>query len=301
MIPIVDSILNAPRESSSWRDFMNTQEKIHQTQSGNIHYWVTPGKPEKPCLVFLPGLTADHRLFDKQLPAFAEYNCLVWDAPAHAASRPFALDFSLEDMARYLHEILTAEGVGSFVLIGQSLGGYIAQCYLALYPGTVSGFVSIDSASLSRKYFSGWELALLKNTRWMYEIIPWKWLLNWGITGTSQTPYGRELMKKTWSVYTREEFLDLADHGYRILAEAVEARPEYRIDCPAFLLCGEKDAAGSTKSYNRRWTKEDGLPLVWLKNAGHNSNTDVPEEVNRLILEFLQSGAVTRPYGMIDG
>ena len=162
MIPIVDSILNAPRESSSWRDFMNTQEKIHQTQSGNIHYWVTPGKPEKPCLVFLPGLTADHRLFDKQLPAFAEYNCLVWDAPAHAASRPFALDFSLEDMARYLHEILTAEGVGSFVLIGQSLGGYIAQCYLALYPGTVSGFVSIDSASLSRKYFSGWELALLK-------------------------------------------------------------------------------------------------------------------------------------------
>lgn len=268
---------------------MTALEKVYSAPSGNIRYWLTPGEPEKPWLVFLPGLTADHHLFDQQIPAFPEYNRFVWDAPAHAASRPFRLDFSMDDMARYLHGILEAEGIQRPVLIGQSLGGYVAQCYLALYPGTVSGFISVDSAPLSRKYFSGWELALLKNTRWMYAAIPWKWLLKWGISGTSRTPYGRELMEKTWAVYTREEYLDLADHGYRILAEAVEARPEYGIDCPALLLCGEKDAAGSVKSYNRRWTKEDGLPLVWLKGAGHNANTDVPEEVNRRIGEFLDS------------
>lgn len=268
---------------------MDISEKLYGTKSGTIHYWVAQGKPEMPWLVFLPGLTADHHLFDKQIPAFPEYNRLVWDAPAHAASRPFALDFSMDDMAQYLHEILEAEGIERPVLIGQSLGGYVAQCYLALYPGSAAGFVSIDSAPLSRKYFSGWELALLKDTRWMYEMIPWKLLLKWGIAGTSQTPYGRELMEKTWAGYSREEYLDLADHGYRILAQAVEARPEYRIDCPALLLCGEKDAAGSSKRYNRRWTKEEGHPLVWLKGAGHNSNTDVPEEVNRLILDFLDS------------
>lgn len=266
----------------------NTLEKIYRTESGNIHYWLTPGNPQKPWLVFLPGLTADHHLFDKQIPVFSEYNRLTWDAPAHAASRPFALTFSLDDMARYLHEILEVEGVKRPVLIGQSLGGYIGQSYLNLYPGTVSGFVSIDSAPLSRKYFSGWELALLKNTRWMYEIIPWKWLLKWGINGTSQSPYGRELMAKTWAAYTRDEYLDLADHGYRILAEAVEARPEYQLDCPTLLLCGEKDAAGSAKSYNRRWAKTEGHPLHWLKGAGHNSNTDVPDEVNRLIMIFLE-------------
>ena len=268
---------------------MNTQERIHQTPSGNIHYWLTPGDPEKPWLVFLPGLTADHHLFDKQIPAFADHNRLVWDAPRHAASRPFALNFSLDDMARYLHEILEAEGVRKPVLIGQSLGGYLAQCYIALYPGTALGFVSIDAAWLSRKDYSGWELALLQITRWRYELIPWKLLLKWGIAGTSMTAYGRELMAKTWSVYTREDYLDLTVHGYRILGEAVEARPEYKIDCPAMLLCGEKDAAGSSKRYNRRWTKEEGHPLHWLKGAGHNSNTDVPEEVNRLIGDFLKT------------
>lgn len=261
-------------------------EKQYATPHGDIHYWRTPGDPQKPWLVFLPGLTADHHLFDRQIPFF-DYNCLVWDAPAHGASRPFSLTFSLEDMARYLHGILEAEGIANPVLIGQSLGGYIAQNYLTLYPA--AGFVSIDSASLSRKYYSGWELALLKDTRWIYESIPWKLLLKWGIHGTSQTPYGRELMAKTWSVYSREEYLNLTVHGYRILAEAVEARPAYPISCPVLLLCGEKDSAGSTKRYNRRWTKTEGFPLVWLKGAGHNANTDAPEEVNRLLLEFLKS------------
>ena len=72
---------------------MNTQEKIYRTQSGDIHYWITPGQPNKPCLVFLPGLTADHHLFDRQIPAFPEYSRLVWDAPAHAASRPLSWIF----------------------------------------------------------------------------------------------------------------------------------------------------------------------------------------------------------------
>ena len=51
-----------------------------------------------PTLVFLPGLTADHRLFEKQVEYFeGKYNVLVWDAPGHAASWPFTFDFSLLD------------------------------------------------------------------------------------------------------------------------------------------------------------------------------------------------------------
>ncbi len=54
------------------------------------------------------------------------------------------------------------------------------------------------------------------------------------------------------------------------------------------LICGEKDRAGSTKRYNRAWHKKTGLPLVWIKGAGHNANTDAPEIVNALISDFLE-------------
>ena len=123
----------------------------------------------------------------------------------------------------------------------------------------------------------------------MYRAIPWNLLLKWGIAGTSQTAYGRQLMKDAWSVYGRDEYCDLADHGYRIFAQAVEAQPAYPVSCPVLLLCGEKDAAGSAKRYNRRWARLDGHRLVWIKGAGHNANADAPETVNGLIDDFLHT------------
>ena len=41
-------------------------EKTYETASGTIHYWTSDIIPGRKTLVFLPGLTADHHLFDKQ-------------------------------------------------------------------------------------------------------------------------------------------------------------------------------------------------------------------------------------------
>ena len=128
--------------------------KSFGTSNGRVAYWTDASAgPGAPWLVFLPGLTADHTLFDAQTAYFVgKANCLVWDAPAHGASRPYPLDFSMDDLARILHGILASEGFGRPVLVGQSLGGYVAQAYLDLYPGEAAGFVAIDSAPLKRAY-----------------------------------------------------------------------------------------------------------------------------------------------------
>ena len=56
-------------------------EKIYNTPNGDIHYWVGGRADGKANLVFLPGLTADHRLFDKQIEYFMDfYNVFVCDA-----------------------------------------------------------------------------------------------------------------------------------------------------------------------------------------------------------------------------
>ena len=47
--------------------------------------------------------------------------------------------------------------------------------------------------------------------------------------------------------------------------------------------CGEQDHAGSCIRYNKAWHKNTGIPLEWIRDAGHNSNTDKPEAVNSLI------------------
>ena len=264
-------------------------EKTFITSSGTIHYWTNEIRPDRKTLIFLPGLTADHHLFDLQVEAFGkEFNILTWDAPGHASSRPFRLDFSLMDKAGWLHEILQKEEIASPVLIGQSMGGYVSQCFMQKYPGEALGFISIDSAPLKRCYVTGAEIWALKKTEPMYRAFPWKTLRKLGSGGCSETEYGRTLMEHFIDSYTKDEYCRLAGHGMKILAEAMEADLPYVIDCPAILICGEKDQAGSAKSYNRRWAKKEGLPVYWIENAGHNSNTDKPEEVNRIIRDFVQ-------------
>lgn len=257
------------------------------TDLGEIHYWTNDFDAAKQTLVFLPGLTADHHLFDRQIEAFEkQFHLLAWDAPGHACSRPFRLDFSLMDKAKWLHDILREEGIHHPILIGQSMGGYVSQCFMELFPGEAAGFISIDSAPLKRKYVTGIEIWLLKRTEPMYRAYPWESLKKAGAKGCAESDYGRALMRQFADTYTKDEYCRLAAHGYRMLAEAMEADLPYEITCPAILICGEKDQAGSTKRYNRTWAKEEGFPIFWIKDAGHNSNTDRSEEVNHIIQEF---------------
>ena len=127
-------------------------ERTYTTSSGMIHYWIHVIDIDAITLVFLPCLTAAHRLFGRQSRYFKDkYNVFVWDAPAHAASWPFRFDFDLMDLAKWLNEILALEKIADPVIIGQSMGGYVGQAYAQVYPEHLKGFVSIDSAPLQRK------------------------------------------------------------------------------------------------------------------------------------------------------
>lgn len=266
-------------------------EKTYQTRSGTIHYWTHTKDPDGITLVFLPGLTADHRLFNKQTAYFKEkYNILVWDAPAHGASWPFRFDFDLMDKAKWLNGILDKENAEKPVIAGQSMGGYVGQMYAELYPGKLKGFVSIDSAPLQRKYVTGIEIWLLKRMERIYDYYPWKLLVKSGTKGVAVTEYGRNLMREMMMTYNgdKKRYAQIAGHGYKILAEAMEKDLPYKIKCPAMLICGERDHAGSCIRYNKAWHKNENIPLEWIKEAGHNSNTDQPELINRLINRFAE-------------
>ncbi|MBR5343595.1 MAG: alpha/beta hydrolase [Oscillospiraceae bacterium] len=262
-------------------------EKTYETGRGTIHYWIgAEAAQAAPQLVFLPGLTADHRLFNKQVEYFeGKVPLFVWDAPGHAASWPFELDFRLADKARWLEEILRREGFDRPVIVGQSMGGYVGQMFAQLFPDRLSGFISIDSAPLQREYVTAAEIWLLKKMEPVYKHYPWQSLLKTGTTGVATTEYGQKLMREMMMVYDGDQarYAKLSGHGFRMLAEAMEADLPYEIKCPALLICGEKDRAGSCIRYSKAWHKKTGIPLEWIPNAGHNSNTDAPETVNALI------------------
>ena len=265
-------------------------EKKHETRCGTIHYWVDKQNTSPITIIFLPGLTADHRLFEKQIEFFrGKYNILAWDAPAHAASWPFDFSFNLSDKAMWLNEIFVKEQIDYPVIVGQSMGGYVGQMYSQLFPEKLKGFISIDSAPLQRKYVTRLEIWLLKRMEPIYRYYPWKWLVRLGTNGVATSEYGRKLMHNIMMVYdgNQDRYAKISGHGYRMLAEAMEMNLPYEIKCPALLICGEKDRAGSCIRYNKTWHINTRIPIRWIKNAGHNCNTDAPDIVNELIENFV--------------
>ena len=246
----------------------------------------------KSALIFLHGLTADHRLFEKQIEYFKDtYRVLVWDAPGHASSYPFRLDFTIFDLATWLDELFIKERIENPIVIGQSMGGYIGQVYAQLFPEKLKGLVTIDSPSLQRKYYTAMELWLLKNMETIYRIYPWKFLLKSGPKSVSTTDYGRKLMYDMMMIYDgdQERYARLAGYGYKIFSKAVEKKLSYEVKCPQLVICGKEDHAGACIRYLKAYERNTGKSVQWIDKSGHNSNADQPDIVNRLINEFLNN------------
>ncbi|MBQ1324954.1 MAG: alpha/beta hydrolase [Solobacterium sp.] len=261
------------------------QRKELMTGSGTVVYWMTePIDHTKDTMFLLHGLTADHTMFDAQTEYFRkDYNVIAWDAPAHGESRPFH-GFTYRIAADCVKQILDDNGIAEAILIGQSMGGFISQSVLGLYPECVKAFVSIDSTPYG-DYYSRSDQWWLRQVEWMAMLYPLKMLKSAMAKQTAMTEKGRSNMKAMLAPYGKKELCHLMGIGF---AGFLDNNRELEIPCPVLLIVGEKDRTGKVLRYNKEWTRRTGYPLIYIRNAAHNANTDNPEAVNDAITSFLE-------------
>ena len=262
------------------------QKRILDDSIGNIVYWKSDVFDlSRDTLFFLHGLTGDHTMFKQQFPVFEEtYNIITWDAPAHGESRPY-LGFTYENAANGLKKILDECRVSNVVLIGQSMGGFIAQAFICRYPEMVQAFVAIDSTPYG-DYYSKTDMWWLRQIEWMSKLFPEKLLKSAMIKQNALTEIGRSNMRAMIEGYSKEELCHLMEIGY---AGFLDDNRVCKIPCPVLLIVGEKDNTGKVRAYNREWARRTGYPLIWISNAAHNSNVDNPVEVNERIMAFVKN------------
>ncbi|WP_180326687.1 alpha/beta fold hydrolase [Raoultibacter phocaeensis] len=274
-------------------------ERVHTTPRGAVRYWVTNpsapnGSPNQApsgeesgiVLVFLHGMTANHDMFVPQIAGFADrYRTVAWDAPLHGASRPYA-DFSYAHAADDLRGILDAEGIDRAVLVGQSMGGFISQEFIARYPERVRAFVAIDSCPYDERYYSKSDLWWLRRMGWMMRLYPGRTLVNAIAKQSCETEAGRAAMRAMLSIYGKRELCDLTGVCYRAFAD--EHR-DVDLPLPVQLIVGDRDRTGKVRFYNSEWHEHAAHPLAVIEGAGHGSNMDDPRAVNRVIERFLDS------------
>jgi pimeloyl-ACP methyl ester carboxylesterase len=94
--------------------------------TSNIAYYVQEGKGTP--IVFLHGLCEDAGVWENFITAFAERHIIRIDLPGFGASEIYG-NGSLRAMAEAVNKVLQKEQVKKSILIGHSMGGYVALEY----------------------------------------------------------------------------------------------------------------------------------------------------------------------------
>lgn len=264
------------------------EHKSVTSPHGTTHYWVSRagGEEKVKTLVFTHGLTADHRMFEKQVQFFeGKFDLILWDVPLHGLSRPYT-DFSYRSAAVELNSILLAEKVEQAVLVGMSMGGYPAQMFGALYPQKTLGFAALDTTPFGICYYSRSDMWWLRQVAPLAQLFPVSLLKKSMAKSVSATQYSCDTMLKMLGPLSKKTIVEQMGVAYGgFLKENFDASFEF----PVLILVGENDRTGKVKRYCEAWAARTGYPLVVIPGAAHFSNGDAPERVNREILSFVQN------------
>jgi pimeloyl-ACP methyl ester carboxylesterase len=108
-----------------------------------------PGEP----IVWIHGLGACWQTWLENLPHFAgSHRCIAMDLPGFGASPLPDDDISIERYAQVVDELLRGLGVRRAIVVGNSMGGFIAAELAIRFPTVVSRLVLVSAAVLWQEY-----------------------------------------------------------------------------------------------------------------------------------------------------
>ncbi len=113
-----------------------------------IHYRVE-GRDFQDTIVFLHGFLQN---LDVWTPYMLKYmrkmRVIAIDLPGHGYSESFGEIHTMDFMAQVVHAVLEEIGVDQYVMVGHSMGGYVALAYACRYPYNLRGLSLIHSHAL---------------------------------------------------------------------------------------------------------------------------------------------------------
>jgi pimeloyl-ACP methyl ester carboxylesterase len=102
-----------------------------------------------PALVFLHGFCESKALWpDFTAPLVADYRVVLIDLPGFGDNDQPQPDYSMESAAAFVQQTLKALRINKSLVIGHSLGGYVALALAEQHPELLAGLVLFHSSAL---------------------------------------------------------------------------------------------------------------------------------------------------------
>lgn len=253
----------------------------------SIHYSLA-GADAAPPVVLLHGFPLNGEMWRPQVEALSSrWRVTVPDFRGFGRSGETG-PFSIEQLADDTRELARQLGLEKFVLVGLSMGGYVAFAYARKYATTLRGLVLLDTKA------EGDSEEVRKNRERMIAIVKER-----GSKPISDAMLGKlvppEVIEhrpalakelRTMMEGTRPKTIEYA-------LGAMRDRPDQTstlsgINVPTLVIVGEKDAITPPDVTGAMATKIPAAQHVIIKGAGHMSNMEQPAQVNEALVRFLE-------------
>jgi len=239
-------------------------------------------------LVFLHGLGGGHAAWDDQLPYFAAlgYRAVAWDQPGYGDSPPVE-PYDLEHVSGSLLALLGRLGDAKVILVGHSMGGFIAQDAYARDPARFKALVlSFTSPAFGgpggdfQRQFIASRIAPLERGESMADIAS---RLMPTMRGGRSRPGGLERAERIMAGVPPQTYRK----AVTLLASFDRRAMLPDIAVPTLVLAGADDRTAPPSVMARMAAKIPRSEYVVLEGCGHLGPMDQPDEFNHAVAKFL--------------
>ncbi len=99
-------------------------------------------------IVLLHGFLENQKMWDGFLPEWSKkFRIITIDLLGHGETECMGYVHTMENNADVVHEVLLELRLRKAILVGHSMGGYVALAFAELYPNMVKGLVLLNSTS----------------------------------------------------------------------------------------------------------------------------------------------------------
>jgi len=268
------------------------QEEFIKVGEINTHY-VTAGSG-KP-LLLLHGLGGHWGHWEANIPALAQhYRVYALDIAGFGLSdKPRAADRNLEFLLRFLRDFLDVQEIAQVVVIGNSLGGFLALQMALTYPQRVSALVLVAAAGLGPEI--GWVLRL-QGLPLLGDLvtIPNRRLVRLAVRSIfyDQSKATPKIVEEHYQHFcrpgARQAYLAVIRNGIGLYGQRyllLDRLPQIHV--PTLIVWGAEDRLLPVSHAHAAAARLPHSRLHVLPECGHCPQMEKPEEFNRLVLDFL--------------
>ncbi|MBI4947192.1 MAG: alpha/beta hydrolase [Bacteroidetes bacterium] len=237
-------------------------------------------------IVLLHGFLESLEIWDELSAKLSKsFRVIAIDLPGHGRTPVIGYVHSMELMAECVKAVMDSIGLRKYVVVGHSMGGYVALAFAELFPKHITGLCLFHSTALpdseARKKDRNRVAEIVKKDRQQFvsELIP-------KLFAEENIPLLKQEVSKA-----KQIALNTPKEGIVAALKGMKERPSRELilkntSCPVLFIIGKKDALLAWDNLLLLTSLPKSSYNIVLEHAGHMGFYEAPEETFKAIRKF---------------